>query len=95
MARTRVVIDPAATPLLQAMADDFVETTVLPKIVKHAQRVVPVDSGDLRRSIHAEVNSAGLFVVADEEYAAEVELGTSKMAAQPFLRPALLNSVAR
>lgn len=50
-----------------------------------ARRLCPVDSGELRDSITATEGGFG----ATAPYAALVELGTSKTAAQPFLRPAL------
>jgi len=90
---TRVKIDADAVAKLQKLGDKYVADVVLPKITTHAKRIVPVDSGDLRDSIHPEVSDEGMFVVADEEYAAHVELGTSKMAAQPFLRPALYTNL--
>jgi HK97 gp10 family phage protein len=82
-------LDADAQAKLQALGDKFVAETVLPQVSDAAKRIVPTDTGDLQRSIHPEVTSDGMFVVADEEYAAFVENGTSKMAAQPFLRPAL------
>ena len=60
------------------------------RVVKRAQELVPVDSGNLQRSIHAEVDGDTLNIAADADYASYVELGTSKMAAQPYLGPALL-----
>ena len=55
-----------------------------------AQQMAPVDTGNLRGSIRAEPLSAIEYrVVASAEYAVYVELGTSKMAAQPYLDPAL------
>jgi HK97 gp10 family phage protein len=89
MSKTRVQLDADAIAKLQALGDKYVADVVLPKVEASAKRIVPVDSGDLHDSIHTEVTSEGMFVVADEEYASHVELGTSKMAAQPYLRPAL------
>lgn len=85
----RINLEEDALEAMKAMAQEYIEDDVLPTIVKRAKRIVPVDSGDLQRSIHAESGPSGNFVVADEEYAAFVELGTSKMAAQPYLRPAM------
>lgn len=84
-----IQIDPSAFDEFQAMGDKFVVDSVLPKIAANAKRIVPVDTGHLQENIHPEVSSEGMFVVADTEYAAFVEQGTSKMAAQPYLRPAL------
>lgn len=58
-----------------------------------AKRLCPVDTGRLRASITHRLgrDSEGLFVDVgtDVEYAPYVELGTSRMAARPYLRPAL------
>ena len=50
----------------------------------------PVDTGRLRNSITHEVDMGDKSVVigTNVEYAAFVELGTSKMRARPYLRPA-------
>lgn len=58
-----------------------------------AKRRAPVLTGNLRRSIHHEVvlqteSRAVATVGTDVEYAGYVEFGTSRMAAQPYLRPA-------
>ena len=55
-------------------------------IVRRAKRIVPVKTGKLRGSIEA--LDAGVVVTAD--YAAEVELGTATRAAQPYMRPAIV-----
>lgn len=93
MASVRFRLDPGASDALANMVDGYMETTVLPKIVDRAQRIVPVDSGDLQASIHYTSENHKYYVGADEEYAAHVELGTSKMAAQPFLRPAMTTTL--
>jgi HK97 gp10 family phage protein len=58
-----------------------------------ARDLCPVDTGALRDSITYEVRRVAtgwaVVVLAGEEYALYVELGTSRMEAQPFLRPAL------
>ena len=56
----------------------------------YAKRACPVDTGNLRNSITHVVESAenAVYVGTNVEYAPYVELGTSKMQAQPFLRPA-------
>lgn len=52
----------------------------------------PVLTGNLRRSIHTEINGTNTLVQADigtdVGYAPHVEFGTVHMAAQPYLRPA-------
>ena len=56
----------------------------------------PVDTGNLRSSItHKVVSDEEARVGTNVDYAPWVEGGTSKMAAQPFLRPALDNNKSR
>ena len=52
----------------------------------------PVDTGNLRSSIDYEVSSDDADIFTPVQYAAHIEYGTSNMAAQPFLRPALDNN---
>lgn len=58
-----------------------------------AKRLCPVDTGRLRASItHVigiEEGKQAAYVGSNVEYAIYQELGTYKMAAQPYLRPAL------
>lgn len=53
----------------------------------------PVLTGNLRRSIHTEVEGSNTYAQADVGtdvvYAPYVEFGTKRQAAQPYLRPAL------
>lgn len=69
------------------------------RVEGNAIRQCPVDTGRLRSSItHAlETDSDGLVakVGTNVEYAAFVELGTSRMRAQPYLRPALYQERGR
>lgn len=65
-------------------------------VVKSAKRRVPVDTGFLKKSITQRVTVQGVSqsyaLVGYRKkafYGGFIELGTSKMAAQPFLRPAL------
>lgn len=58
-------------------------------IVKEAKRIVPVDTGDLKRSIHKTGGAReGAGVVAEMPYAGFVEFGTSRNRPQPYLGPA-------
>jgi HK97 gp10 family phage protein len=64
------------------------------KVERAAKRLCPVDTGRLRSSItHSEPERRGDVLVVrigtNVEYARFVELGTSRMSAQPYLRPAL------
>lgn len=63
-------------------------------VVNRAKDIVPVDTGALRDSISKEVEGSKLSVGATEDYAAYVELGTSKMGARPYLRPAIENNIS-
>jgi len=58
-------------------------------IAAKARDICPVDSGALQASIHVEGGGGDYSVIADVSYAEAVEYGTSKMAAQPYLRPAV------
>ena len=49
----------------------------------------PVDTGNLRSSIDYEVGTDDAEIFTPVQYAAHVEYGTSNMAAQPFIRPAI------
>lgn len=54
-----------------------------------ASSKAPVDTGQLRDSIEAQEQGAMSWeVVADTDYAAAVELGTVRTAAQPYMLPA-------
>lgn len=56
----------------------------------YAKRICPVDTGRLRASItHAVDHGAKkVYIGTNVEYAPNVELGTKRQKAQPFLRPA-------
>ena len=56
----------------------------------HAKVLVPVDTGTLRNSIMVDEVTPDRAVIAPHaDYAEHVEFGTSRMAAQPYMRPAL------
>lgn len=59
-------------------------------VQRRAMRTVPVDTGNLKRSILVDVADDGksATVTATADYAAYVEYGTRKMSARPFMRPA-------
>jgi HK97 gp10 family phage protein len=61
------------------------------RMVAYARAIVPVDTGELRDSIGAtwDASTLTLTLHADAPHAAFVEFGTSRMAAQPYLRPTL------
>ncbi len=61
-------------------------------VAEAARGACPVDTGRLRASIEVSADGNSASVTAGAPYAAYVEFGTWKMAAQPFLTPALLNN---
>lgn len=54
----------------------------------HAKEICPVDTGRLRASISHAVDGDTAVIGTNVEYAAKVELGTSRQKAKPYLRPA-------
>ena len=61
-------------------------------VAEEAKARVPINSGELRDSIHVENDPLDAYVaevVADAPYAIFVELGTKDKAAHPFLRTAV------
>lgn len=63
------------------------------QVVKaEAQRLCPIDTGQLRNSIGYTIRRSEMMVAihADQPYAFFVEFGTRLQVARPFLRPALL-----
>ncbi len=64
-------------------------------VANEARSMCPVDTGRLKGSISVSAGGSGAVVSADTDYAAYVEFGTSKMAAQPFMAPAALSAAGR
>lgn len=62
-------------------------------VQRRATQLVPVDTGRLKSSIHVEIERSGgtpiAYVGSEVEYAIFVEAGTRRMAARPYLLPAL------
>ena len=54
----------------------------------YAKKACPVDTGRLRNSITHEVEDENVYIGSNVEYAPDVELGTRKQKAKPFLKPA-------
>ena len=67
--------------------------------VAEVQPLVPVDTGNLRRSIVSEVmeGNKGVYigVTPNAEYGIMVEKGTSKQPAQPYLEPGAINTIPK
>lgn len=89
---------------VSGVLDSIVKGRIVPAVDRStgivtgaAKQIVPVDTGELRDSIHPEPavdhNSQVVgAVVADAGHALFVERGTVKMAAQPYLRPSLIST---
>lgn len=61
-------------------------------VLDDAQSNCPVDTGNLRDSAFMQAAVGDVFFGFNAEYASYVEFGTYKMAAQPYLRPAIDNT---
>lgn len=62
------------------------------KAETYAKQLCPVDTGNLRNSItHQQEDEKTEIIGTNVSYAPFVELGTVKMKARPFLRPAAEN----
>lgn len=94
MARTRVRMDAAGSVHLRAIVDERLVHPVTDAVAEDARRYVPVLSGDLLSTIEAEHGEGyGRVHCGDVargiDYHLYQEFGTSKMEAQPYMRPAL------
>lgn len=58
------------------------------KAESYAKAICPVDTGRLRNSISHMQYGEDEYIGSNVEYAPYIELGTRKMKARPFLRPA-------
>lgn len=65
-------------------------------VVREAQKVVPVDTGALKNSLHVDVSPDSLGFEAGSQlgYSGWVEFGTTRMAPQPYLVPSFEAQVA-
>ncbi len=61
------------------------------QVAARARTAAPVHSGELSRSIDVIEDAQGVGVCASAPQAVIIELGSYRRAAQPFLRPALLD----
>jgi HK97 gp10 family phage protein len=90
---TRVRINAEGVAQIQAAANRY-RDQLTNAIADDMRRLVPVLSGDLRKSIRTEFGPmvARIYagdVAAGVDYHLYQEYGTSRMAAQPFIRPAV------
>tara|TARA_Y100000114_G_C11675484_1_gene285966 strand:- start:62 stop:421 length:360 start_codon:yes stop_codon:yes gene_type:complete len=64
-------------------------------VTSTAKQIVPVDTGNLRTNISYTVierkDKIEGEIIADTDYASYVELGTSKMRAQPYMLPSAMS----
>lgn len=58
---------------------------------RNAKLYCPVDTGRLRNSISHATDGDTMYVGTNVEYAAYVEMGTSRQKAQPYLQPAIVD----
>lgn len=79
----------AVGPRVELMVEIVVEETA-GRAEDLAQELVPYDTGYLLSTISAPVTDdrKGFELMATAEYASYVEFGTTRMAPQPYLRPA-------
>lgn len=62
------------------------------ELAQEAQRLSPVDTGNLKNSIRMTLSGGGLIATIEEhtEYGIYQELGTRFMEAQPYMNPATM-----
>lgn len=77
-----------APELFREAAEEWLEQDTIPA----AQQLAPVRTGELRDSIGGAANEQQVRLFATADHARPVEEGTSKMAAQPFLAPAIVKT---
>lgn len=88
MAHTRALIQAVARAEAEA-AREIVKKAA-GDVQAAAMRIVPVDTGNLKRSIMVDIAPGGMSaeVTANADYAAYVEYGTRYKAARPYMQPA-------
>lgn len=97
----KVTVTKTATDAEVAAALEPAVASLMRAMLGRAKRLVPKKSWDLHNSLGTEVTREGANVVGVlyagggvVDYAEHVERGTSRARAQPYLRPALLQSKA-
>ena len=60
---------------------------------RNAKLACPVDTGRLRNSISHTHDKNTAYIGTNVEYAPYVEMGTKKMAARPYLKPAIADHI--
>lgn len=92
-----VVIKDNSEEVLKALPEQIEQalTAIGLTAESYAKELCPVDTGRLRNSITHAVESGekAVYIGTNVEYAAFVELGTSRRKATPYLKPAIENYV--
>jgi HK97 gp10 family phage protein len=90
---SNIKLDTAALDKFAAnlgMSTDRALAAIAHQVEGYAKQSSPIDTGALRNSINTEKKSENEYWVQDGvEYGIFQELGTSKMAAHPFMVPAM------
>lgn len=93
-----VVIKDNSEEFLKALPEQIEQalTAIGLTAESYAKQECPVDTGRLRNSITRAVESGenAVYIGTNVEYAAFVELGTSRMKARPYLKPAATEHTA-
>jgi HK97 gp10 family phage protein len=63
--------------------------------VKEMRKRTPVDKGNLKQKCNYKVENDKLYLLNEAEYAGYVEYGTYKMQAQPFMKPAIFDTITQ
>lgn len=88
MADVRIDWSQTGLGYIQTLVEGFTGDTI-DEITDDMRRLVPVDTGELRESIGSIHEGLAGLITVGTDYWSYVEFGTSKMAAQPFIRPAI------
>ena len=80
--------NPAAEAAIQYASRRYARR-VADEVYQDMYRLCPVDTGELRDSIEVEATGDTVYVVVTANHWPYLEFGTSRMEAQPFIRPAL------
>ncbi len=83
--------DPGGHAQLAALIESTMDK-VAEDVAEDARWGAAVLSGEMRESTYADTAARPRRVVSDSDHSYYNEVGTQKMAAQPFLRPALFQA---
>lgn len=90
MANVNVTVNSNADLFRNALPEQIAQALEAIGLVAegYAKDDCPVDTGRLRNSISHARDDTSAYIGTNVEYAPYVELGTSRMKARPYLRPA-------